>query len=335
MDSAPASPAAAPLAVVCCVEAGPLEAGVVRVAESLRRHGGALAGTPLLAITPRPGPPLARATRQAFARLEVRHAALRRRDPLAWNNFMNKPLALDWAVREGAAGVVAWLDSDVLVLREPVALALPGGEDFAAAAPDKNLGSTGPEDANDPYWREACRALGVDPDALPRLTTDLEGTRIRLYFNSGVFAFRAASGFAPAYLEDCRRLLAARVASRAAGIFFTDQVVLGLTAHRLGLAWSQLPHAYNRAVGSRSPEGFAPAVLAETVILHYHDALWPAQAGRLLEGLGEVRPDAAAWLAALGPLDNPQPVAGKLAARLLRWLRGRKLRAHLRRCRVF
>jgi hypothetical protein len=58
---------------VACVESGPLEAQTVRLADSIRRFGGRLAGSDIIAVTPRFGPPLARETRRRFAELGVRH----------------------------------------------------------------------------------------------------------------------------------------------------------------------------------------------------------------------------------------------------------------------
>ena len=178
-----------------------------------------------------------------------------------------------------------------------------------------------------------CAALGLDAEALPWITTWSEGARIRFYCNSGVFAFRRASRFAEAFLADCRALLDARVASRNDGIFFTDQVVMGLTAHRLGLSFVHLPHAWNRAAGGAAPEGYAPEALRDTVILHYHDALWPGQWPRLMAGMEAARPDVAAWLAETGPMRNPAGTARRLRLKYLKWRRGRRLAAHLAECR--
>src|SRR5205085_1505515 len=61
------------ISFICCVESGPLEDQTVRMVESLRRWGGRLAEAPVVAVTPRFGPPLARTTRRALDRLSARH----------------------------------------------------------------------------------------------------------------------------------------------------------------------------------------------------------------------------------------------------------------------
>ena len=53
------------------IEAGYLEQEVLLLAESLRRFGGRRAGLPLVAVRPRKGPRIARATRRRLSELDV------------------------------------------------------------------------------------------------------------------------------------------------------------------------------------------------------------------------------------------------------------------------
>jgi hypothetical protein len=87
--------AAAPsITVVCCVESGPLETSTVMMVQSLRRWGGRFADIPVIAVTPRFGPPLMRSTRQRFDELSVQHLRRRLSRKFGWYSFLNKPLAL-------------------------------------------------------------------------------------------------------------------------------------------------------------------------------------------------------------------------------------------------
>ncbi|SKA79002.1 hypothetical protein [Desulfobaculum bizertense] len=319
---------------VCCVEAGPLEIGCVRLAGSLRRFGGRFARNPFIAVTPRLGPPLGKKTLAAFEQLDVQYERFRADEEYAWNNFMNKPHAILRAQELSGAEVLTWLDSDVLVLHEPSLLELSETEDLAACAPDKNLGSSGPDDENDAYWQELCALMGIDIEALPFVTTWAEQEKIRLYYNSGVFSFRTSTGFAERYLEDCRTLLDARLASQHAGIFFTDQVMLGLTAYRLGMRMRELPHMYNFAVGSSEPDAWESPLLSDVVCLHYHDAMWPKNWPRLVRSLAKARSDVSGWMAPKGPMVNPQGLMGKICSRLQKHFRERFLHRHMAGCKV-
>lgn len=322
------------ICVVCCVEAGPLEVGARRLVESLRRFGGELAQAQVLAVTPRFGPSLTSETRSWFSRLQVEHVRLPGRE-YSWNNFMNKPAALEYAANQTQAEVVVWLDSDVLLLNDPKELIDFGRKGLAACAPDKNLGSTGPDDPHDAYWIQVCRAVGLDVHALPMIQTEKEKAWVRLYVNSGVFAFPRLSGLAQAFGRDCRNVLQAGVSSRQAGIFFTDQVVLGVSAVHQGLSFEQLSHEYNYAVGGSDLSSLQDAFLAQVNVLHYHDAMWPWAWPELMHVLGRHHPRVAEWMEPLGPVHNPLGWSGKALAKTLKIYRQHRSRRFQSRCTVY
>jgi len=324
-----------PLTIVCCVEAGPLEAMTVRLVASLRRWGGKLSQAPIMAVTPRRGPRLRPETLASFREHGVHYVRYQAQEEFGWNNFLNKPHALVLAEKEASTACIAWLDSDILILAEPSHLLLSAAEAFAACAPDKNVGTSGPDDVNDPYWQRLGQVLQVPVENLPWIVTAADRQRIRLYFNSGVFVFRRGYDFAAAFLADCRAILQAKVCSRQAGIFFTDQVALGLTAFRLGLPYKLLDHAYNYAVGSKSLEALVPEQIRTVKILHHHDAMWPPLWPRLLEVLKETHPEVHAWLQPLGPLINPQRGWGRLHLKVLQVLRSCRLRQFAQTCQSY
>jgi hypothetical protein len=321
--------------IVCCIEAGPLEAMTTRMIESLRRWGGRISQAPVLAVTPRSGPRLSPKTSKHFQALGVRYLRVKAGGGFSWNNFMNKPNALILAEKETDTDCIAWLDSDILVLHEPEQLDLVEDEDFAACVPDKNVGTYGPGDRNEAYWRRIGTALDVNIEKLPWIITETEQEKIRLYFNSGVFVYRKNTNFGQEFLSDCRKILAARVASRDAGIFFTDQVALGLTAFRLGLRYKVLPHKYNYAVGSKSLKAFVPEIVREVSILHHHDAMWPALWPTLLACLETTHPEVSAWLAQLGVLTNPLNLAGRLQLKVRKSYRAWRLQQFMQSCEAF
>jgi hypothetical protein len=328
----PNLPPAESLTFICCVESGPLETMTLLLAESLRKWGGAFASCPVVAVTPRFGPPLSRATRRGLEQLGVQHWRVRGRNKHAWFGFLNKPCALEVVEERVATPLLAWLDGDILVVREPTEFALRDDEDFAACAFDRNIGSTGPEDPFDRYWQQVAAVFGMDLDSLPWVVTEQEQTRIRLYWNSGVFVWRRAVGFARHYLETCRRLLESRVASAEAGIFFTDQVALGLTMVQMGLRWRALSYEYNYALGSKIAELYDAAKFRQARLWHYHDALWPHSWERTLAWAEQERPDVHSWLRQHGLLRNAAPWPHRALGKWLRFLRERKVRAYQAGC---
>jgi hypothetical protein len=320
---------------VCCVEAGPLEAMTVRMIDSLRRWGGRLSRAPVLAVTPRLGPRLQIETLHFFQDHDVYYLKFTGDEKFTWNNFMNKPNALVLAEKVSDSSYLAWLDSDILILGEPEQLLLSGEEAFAACAPDKNVGTSGPHDANDPYWRQLGVALQVEIEALPWIFTESDNQKIRLYFNSGVFVFRRGHDFAREFLLDCRKILQEKISSQNAGIFFTDQVALGLTAFRLQLPYKLLTQNHNYAVGSKSLEAFNSETIKDVRILHHHDAMWPPLWPNLLNVLQESHPEIFLWLQSQGPLNNPLTHFGRLQLRLLKTVRSWQLQHFLRGCHTY
>jgi hypothetical protein len=307
---------------VACVESGPLEAQTVRLAESVRRFGGALAESEIIAITPRFGPPLTRHTLRRFHDLGVRHERIPSHPRYAWYHYLNTPLAMAAAHELTDAPLLAWLDSDILLLGEPDELLLPEDVDFSACVTDNGVvGSTGPDSPHEPDWLRLCALLGIDPDELPWVTTHLERQRIRLYFQAGIFVYRRATGFSQHYLDTCTRVLDARYGFAHNAEHFTDQVCLGLSMFTAGLRWRHLPYALNFPVASflESP---THEDLAKARILHYHDSMgahyWPT----LLGHLEATHPDVHAWLAGQQPLGDPAPRRWRLLREGLRVARG-------------
>jgi hypothetical protein len=322
------------MAFVTCIESGGLEEQVVRLARSLRRWGGQYADAPIYAVNPRFGVPLGRATHRALDDAGVIFRKIRPTNNHSWNAYINKPLALIDVQEQANTDAICWLDGDILVLDEPTEIAPADDEDFTACVPDKNIGTAADDDEFSPYWREACGVLGLSLQDLPWVTTHREGARIRLYFNSGVFAYRRSLDFGQRFLGDCRKLLDAKIASHESGIFFTDQVSLVLTMRKMNLRWRTLPHACNYAIGGKLEHLIDPAKLASAKILHYHDAMWPAFWPKLLNHLKPVRTDVYDWLASQGPIGGALRGVRKVAHKILVESRRRKRDKFQAQCRV-
>jgi|SRR5262245_1646287 len=313
-----------PITFVTCIESGPLETQVLRLVESLRRFGGAYADCPVWAIKPRFGPPVSRHTRSEFDRLRVGYRHTTRTDPHGWYAYINKTRALMLAEEQGDTDFVGWLDADLLVTGEPSEL-LPGPEeDITACSSDNCGGTTGPEDRCEPFWREACAAVGVDIEQLPWVTTHREGDRIRLYWNSGVFVFRRGTGLAAEHDRCTRRLLDVNLGSAVTGVFFTEQFGLCLAAAKLNLRRRQLPHSHNYEMGSAiHDQWYREEKLRAARIVHFHDCMWPAFWPTFLDCLKATHPAVATWLEPLGPLRNQAPIAYRAVTKFLKKRRSR------------
>lgn len=320
---------------VCCVESGVLEAQTIRMVESLRRWGGQLADAPIIAVKPRFGSPISKKTRQVFERLQVEYLPIRPKNQYSWFRFLNKPYALVEVEERSASEYVGWLDSDLLFVGEPDKLILNDTEDFVACAADKTIGTTGSGDAFEPYWKEVCQIVGIDIEDLPWIVTEMEGIRIRLYWNSGVFVYRRNTGLAKSHLQTSIQLLESRIANHNSGIYFTDQVALGLAMVKMGLSWRALPFSHNYTMSSLiHDEWYNEQQLKEALIVHYHDSMWPHFWSTFIQCMGDTHPAVADWLNRLGPMKNEAAVRWRATNKLLDYLRSQKESAFQKLCRA-
>ena len=324
-----------PITFVCCIESGGLETQTVRMIESLRRWGGKLANAPIFAVTPRFGPPLAYSTYQAFKRLDVEYIRFQAKSKYSWNKFMNKPFALVAAQERSTSECISWLDSDLLFVGEPDLLNLNQEEDFLACTPDSIGATSGGGDSLETYWQETCKCIGIEIEDLPWIKTELEDKRIRLYFNSGVFVYRRLTDFANHYLQSCNQFLHSSITNQMHGIFFTDQIVLGLTMAKMGLSWRSLPHSHNYSMGSKiHAQWYKQEELKTAKIIHYHDSMWPHFWPTFMECIYDTHPDVAEWLSSLGPMQNEAPPQWRTFGKVIKYFRSKQEAAYKESCRV-
>jgi hypothetical protein len=334
--SAPADPAAraSRVAVVTCVEAGPMEAQTLRMIESLRKWGGAMAQVPVVAVTPRFGPRLQRATLKRYEALNVIYTRQRSGSSYAWYNFLNKPASFLAAERLVNVDTMIWLDADVLIVSEPSDLVLRAGEDFTACPTEKNIATTGPDDPYHPFWEAMCAAGGIKVDDLPWVTDCRENRQIRAYFNCGIIGYRPASGFAQAYMDACHHMLEAKVLLPNDGLFYHEQVAVSVALVRLGLRWRRLENSHNYDFGSKTLHLIDPEQFRRAKVLHYHRSLQKQNFGQFLELLDQDFPQVRQWLEPSGPLGpNPQ-IFHRALSGVLRRVRNRQADRYRAVCRT-
>jgi len=324
----------APVTFLFCVESGYFEAQTPLVIASLRAFGGVFATAPVLAVTPRLGPPLTRETMRRFSELGVRYVRKNFGHKFDWYPYTNKALAALMAEEHAETEQVAWLDSDVLVVRPPDELALAADEDFAVCAYDKNVGSSGPDDPNEAYWKALGEAYRIPVDRLPWVETARDRQRVRFRLHSGVYTFRRGRGLGRAFVEDIDRMFTSRIIYSPSLPYPGDDVALAYSVVRLGLRWRLLPVECNYEIGPHSPT-YDRALLRQSKILHFHHVLRrPEDAAWLLQELARDLPDVAAWLRNKVPQGrHPGGLSGTVVRRMLfEWRKWRSKR-HAAICR--
>jgi hypothetical protein len=316
------------MTIVACVESGDLEPLTLRMVDSLRRFGGRFANLDVVAVTPRLTPPLERTTHRMMENLGIRHLRLNPRHPYAWHHYTNKAEAIAAVEQQVTTDAIAWVDSDIIFMREPERLELPTGVDFIASATDTGMvGSTGEGDPHDAFWRRAAAMIGRNADELPWLETG-DGHRIRFYWNAGLYVYRRGTGFGGEFLSDLRRFLDRRVGHSHIEVHAMDQVVLGLTVIRLGMQWQALHDSSNFPVCSFLPANYNPTKVADVSVLHFHDSMNPLLWGKLLQTIAPNHPVIHEWLEPQGPLAHPKYSFARAVREALRIGRGVKRRIY-------
>lgn len=228
--------------IVCAIEAGRLEAQTLLMLKTLRRFAGELGSCPAVAFQGRSGQPVSPATVRELARLNVDYVFRPDLNQAPWFNYTNKIAAVQYAQEAFSTPWCLWLDSDILFLHEPSfcndnALS---ETDFHARFEYLAPAVSGADDPAAAYWEQICALCGVRFADMGCHDLDLPAKRMKPYFNSGVFLWRADTGFADRYAENFYRILSARIAPEGIGPWFADQVSLTPTIAGLDLEWRML-----------------------------------------------------------------------------------------------
>lgn len=309
--------------IVYGIESGHFEAQSVLAIECLRRFGGRFANVPVLAITPRQGPSLTHETLRRFDDLGVTYLYKDTGNAYSWYPYMNKALAAMLAEDQASTEQIVFLDADTLIVQEPEGLWLADDTDFAVCSIDKNVGTSGPGDKNEPYWAALSQYYGIDIDRLPWIETEVEKAKVRFRLHSGVFAFRRASRLGQGFLDACERMIASRIGYSSTLPFPGDDVALAFAVVLLNLRWKLLPEAYNYEITPASSV-YRQDKLRDARILHYHDCMTePDECVWALNEISSQLPELYDWLKDRAPIDrNIGGPYRKLIRRALREWRG-------------
>lgn len=257
------------LTVAVCVEPGPhrLEYKAATLFHTMRRNLGALAGSSIRAYAPRPDRVVAPWCRELMDHFEVQFIDEPLNAAHADYALANKPLALADAEANAATEFVTFLDTDILLWREPAAFLLDDGTDLGLVVDGtKTTASAGPGDPYEEYWMRLYDLAGAT--ARPFVTTILTNQRVRGTWNSGVIALRRSAGIAAQWRDAMLRMLEDDFAPPAAAYLRENNLLSAIAAARYDRL-RELSFAYNYPVQNydvMTARGIAPE---EAVLWHY------------------------------------------------------------------
>lgn len=264
------------------VEPGEAERQVVLLARSIRTYGGRLREGPILALTPGTPDHLAAETRAQLDALDVRVVPFVSDDETLRFPFAVKAYAAAAAeaAADGAADVLAWLDADTLVVREPAGLFLAAAKALACC-PIHHV-RIGPSfDADlDPFWRLVYTGCGASDTRSFLMHTAVDGDRIRPHINAGLLGVRPGRGLLRTWRDNFARLYTQPAfqlffAQNARYRIFFHQAILAATALALlpPEACAVLPAAYNYPLHLHAdhPAAHAAACLDDLITCRYDE----------------------------------------------------------------
>lgn len=258
------------LAFISCIERGNLENQALLLFRSIRRFAGKYKNAPIYSFQARKGPRLKKDTLEMFDKLGVSHSTEILNDEFNHYPIGNKVFACARAEESVKEDILVFLDSDTVMLNEPIDFQLPAGT-FAAVRPvdNKNRGSCGPTDPNDGYWQELYAICKVAE--APYIETVVDAKKIRAYWNAGLIVVRRTTGLFQQWKEDFQTLMKE---GHIPGdrITFMDQLALAATFARVANRIRTLDYRYNYPLPKRPllPEPYCRAELEDLIHIHYH-----------------------------------------------------------------
>jgi hypothetical protein len=178
------------------------------MAQSIRSFGGKYKDAPIRVYVPTGLAEQAPETAARLRELDVEVRPSEAPEDASWFYYSAKVFAAARAEAEarGKVEILAWLDEDTIVLREPDEFILAEGKNLGyRPVMHKNIGLlyTEPVDA---FWGRAFDLLAVPETSLFPMVTPADGDTLKPYFNAGCLIVRPEGGLMARWV-DCWRVL--------------------------------------------------------------------------------------------------------------------------------
>jgi len=259
-----------------------LEKNSLTLAESIRAFGGRLSANPIWFFLPDDGRRLTDGAQQRLHELEVSLIPLNMDREGSKFFFMPQlaGLAQVEKISQGETEILAWMDSNTILLAEPADFNLPAEKSLAYCPVHHLLLGSRFDQPLDPFWTQIYQRCQVQPERVFPMRPVIEDLQMRPYFNAGLLVARPERGlfarwyatfkslyqlpeFQAFYEQDPRYAIFMHQAVLAG-------VVLGYLEHT---ELCELPHGYNYPLHlhEQHQPGLRPASLDELVTLRHEN----------------------------------------------------------------
>ena len=168
------------------------EVSSLLLAESIRTHAGSMANEPIWFFTPDYGKPLTEPGQKVLRRLDVRVESFPIEKEKLQFFFMGQLAGLARAEEQacGKADILAWMDSNTILLHEPYEFLLPQGKTLAYRPVHHLLLGSHFDQPLDPFWSLVYQSCEVPAERVFSMRPVVEDLQMRPYFNAGFLVTR-------------------------------------------------------------------------------------------------------------------------------------------------
>ncbi len=254
--------------IIYCIEKGILEKYTILSILSVKRFGGFLAQYDIFCFQPRKEFPVSEKTKRKLRELNVLFIDQPLNTRHRYYSFANKSVVCDYMAREYKYENYVFLDSDSLVLAEPVGYQNSDSDIALCPVYTRGLGITESDDENKKYWKKLFKISGIEYENLPKVKTVFGEEEIVAFWNAGIIFVKGRNDIFKRWNELLVQLLEQKIFP-SSGIFFVEQISLAITLLSGGYKVEALPIAYNFPLDERMLEKKAKPALDEIVIMHH------------------------------------------------------------------
>lgn len=259
----------ADLAFICCIQPGFLEEQVIALVQSIRLFGGAFRDQPVYVISPW-GEAIGNRTCLILKALDAVLIIANLNQKLRAFPYANKAYALEFIESQHSHAVHVFLDSDTLIVDEPVDLAIEGETDFAARPVDMRGVCSSPldEDYRD-YWESCCKLFGIELQKFPVIQSTVDKQSIHCNWNGGLLAMRGDRCIGQHWRIALETLWKLQLCPQPRNFWGSGQVGFAVATESLGLKAKILADGYNIPL-HLDPGKVGLAQINRPIHLHYH-----------------------------------------------------------------
>ncbi len=168
------------------------ETNALLLAESLRAFAGSLSQARIWCFTPDYGKQLSTIIKEKLLALDVTLIPFEIDYEILRFPFTGEVLAaaLAESMACGQTDFLTWLAANTIVLQEPKGFLLPDGKNLGFRPVHHTLVGSRYDEPLDAFWTLIYHFCNVPEDRVFPMTTHVDGTRIRPYFNAGLLVTR-------------------------------------------------------------------------------------------------------------------------------------------------